>query len=480
MPERASLFGLARGEVGDTLALVSPSPFHLLVAGCGFVLGCGNAPVPAARPAALATSSATASAAPAPSASSPTDDEGPQGVGPEWLGTTMLPDSLVIDGKVNEWPSLGAAQKGWMALLPDRVVIAGWAPADASAIDVILHVGERRVPGRPLLLRKVDLPAFECWDFSGTEKETCEGALLAQKTAMEALSNTTWRTYEIRGTAVTIDKKPAVSTRGALWTGPSYSRFELSIPLEELPCLSRPLVAVADVAVRVVGATPPLPAEVRWGEHVPVGGEKAILADAVLSAAENHGDILYAVLDPSGKEPVLRAVRLPAVSGKTPDQRPSMVTEPLEANKVLAQTGDLELLRYDALGTPGIATRKAGHIVDAFAIHGYLGGTFARFVVRDADIDVGYEDLSLGGIGGTETRFVGVARANASGAIDWSFAGGDYMVAPGSKRTFARDLSGFDLRARVLLLSSPKGDFVQMNVTWRYDTKTRTYKMDGE
>lgn len=422
-----------------------------------------------------------ASATPARPPAPPADTGRLGDEGPEWLGTTALPEPLVIDGKVEEWESLGSAQQGWVALLPDRVVIAGWAPAGAPAIEVSLGLGERHVGGRARLLQKGEVPVFECWAFSGSEAETCKSALAAQTEAMEALWKTTWRTYEIQGTRVTIDERPAVSTRGALWSGPLFSRFELAIPLEEVPALMRPRVKHADIQVRAAGVSArSLPvAEVFWAERVPVGGEKAILADAVLTAVENHGDILAAVLDPSGKEPVLRAWRLAPVTGKTPDQRPLAVIEAPSATKVEAQAGELELLRFDALGVPGLATRKAGRILDAFSIHGYEGGTFRRFVVREDDIDIGYEDYSLGGMADTEQRFIGVARASVSGTIDPSFAGSELVMAPGSRRTFARDLSRFDLNARVFLGTTPDG-FIRTTITWRYNPKTRTYKMDGE
>lgn len=418
---------------------------------------------PKAKAAATSSVRVFPSAEPAPQPSSPPI---PVAQGPAWRVLASLPTSFAVDGKVDEWQSQGAVQKGWMVVLKDRVVIAGAAPAGASNIEVSLSFGPHEQP-RPHQLREGG--TIDPRGCAGDDL-LCKNGFAEQEKAIEPLFDATQSTYVIQGAKVTINGKDAALSKAAASSG-SAAWFELEIPLAELPAMPSTKLRSARVQVRAGGDTQATSFDdLEWKNEVRVGGETGILAEAVLSAVEEDNETLLAIVDWSGKEPTLRAASINPLG----DYQPAVILQgPLSAMKVAAKAGDLEMLRYDAITAQGVATRKNGTIIDAWALPGNQVN-LRRPVVREDVIDIGYDRTSpLDGVPmGIDDVLVAVARAEASGRIVPIFVGESFALATGSKPFVDNNLSRLGVRGKRWTGSG----FASLSFLWRYDPKSRQYE----
>lgn len=445
-----------------------------VLAMCIATLGLGCGAPPQARPSgaarktpppALAPASGSAAATPPPAASA---SPGPVD-GPSWRVVESLPASLAIDGKVEEWQSLGAARKGWMVVQSDRVVIAGAAPAGAASIEVSLSLGPRDAPSPRILDSSGRIEPMGCGgSFKGDS--TCTEGLAQQEAELKALFDATLRTYVIQGGKVTIDGKAAAASKAAASTDAATAWFELEVPLAELPALHAQKVRNAGVRVRAAGDTRTTEMEeVQWKTPVALGGDSAILAGAVLSLFAEDNRFLFPIVDLSAQEPAIRtSVVLPGIPA------PTAVQKPLSTPEVAAKAGDVELLRYDHRFAQAIATRKAGKVIDAFAVPTAPLGHLRRVVARGDVIDVAYDkSLPLEGVPtGIDDVDVGVARVEPSGRIVPDFAVVGEAMSTGSTPFADNGISRFGLRGQRWTGSG----FAPTSIVWRYDPKSRTYE----
>ena len=424
--------------------------------------------------------------APAPSASAPgggptaqtasestTEPEKPRPTLPDptWIAQGQTPAGLVIDGKLEEWK--GPAAIGWLVLERDRITIGGKLGGAHDTVFVGLRIGSALGAGPRMFVDDRFWPDPDCLFVPEASKKSCEASIEAQKSELSRLRAATLRTYRIDANGVTAGGAPLSGASFALQKG-LITTFEVQIPATEMPALASIDVQKVGVVVRETEPTAQMVEDVTLPHPVTTGGHTAALARAILPLliVEETPHALAAVFDPKAATPTLSVITVPAPRTKrNPNQKPAR-TDIALSPKVEATAGDLEVLRYDVLSVPAIATRKAGQYVDSFALPRHIGPKFGRAVARGKVIDVAYESAyTPPDSGGIQAVIIGIARAAETGQLNTTFLHEEAAFKGASQRVFAADLSSITLSG-TMMSSFSTG---HLKRTWLYDPQNGEY-----